>query len=551
MIPSPRDPMFGPPPLPARFKEFRKNQWQGIEEIKDCFDSGSNVVFLEAPTGSGKSFVGEATRRLLQTNGLYCCTTKALQDQFAESFEYGKVIKGKSNYLTELGNVNEFGNPHSRDWSAITCADCTYSMETKECKWCNYFAFCPFQVAKQQARQAQLAVLNTSLLLTDARFGGQFSNRGLVVMDEADMIEDNLLNMVEFVISDARLDRIGISTKPRYVTKPESWLTWINHIALPQIEFYLKTMVKPWDPGTNAKQIKEYNSTLEMSEKLAYVGTQINKGLWVYDGYDSPSNSSVIFRPVRVENYGKNWLWPYGEKFLLMSATILSADLMADELGLDRPYSMVTVESSFSPLKRPIYAVPIADMSFKNKQRGWADMVVGVQAVLDRHPDERILVHTVSYELAEYLRARLTDNRPIVTYTSSDRKVAALNEYKRRSNSVLLAASMDRGIDLPDDLCRIQIVAKIPFPNVKDKRIKARLYTGGGSHWYRMNTIRTLIQMCGRAMRHEDDWCKTYILDAQFTENLWKADFLFPEWFKEAMVWSLTSRHLLSKKERK
>jgi Rad3-related DNA helicase len=173
-------------------------------------------------------------------------------------------------------------------------------------------------------------------------------------------------------------------------------------------------------------------------------------------------------------------------------------------------------------------------------------MARGIEGVCNKYPNERILVHTVSYDLASYLYSELDlGSRPIYTYRDSFERQEALNNYKASNNSVILAPSMDRGIDLPDDLCRVQIVAKIPFPNIKDKRIAARLHGSiGGKSWYKMQTIRTLIQMCGRGMRSKDDWVHTYILDSQFLTNLWKSKFLFAKWWTDAINWRFNKRSI-------
>mgnify|MGYP001558119374 FL=1 len=42
--------------------------------------------------------------------------------------------------------------------------------------------------------------------------------------------------------------------------------------------------------------------------------------------------------------------------------------------------------------------------------------------------------------------------------------------------------------------------------------------------------------MSGRGMRHKDDWCRTYILDAQFGPLWLKWRHLFPKWFQEAVI---------------
>lgn len=67
----------------------------------------------------------------------------------------------------------------------------------------------------------------------------------------------------------------------------------------------------------------------------------------------------------------------------------------------------------------------------------------------------------------------------------------------------------------------------------------------GGDNWYQSQAIKTLIQMSGRAIRHADDKATTYILDSQFTDNMWSKKFLFPRWWTEAIIWDLTPYHLL------
>lgn len=539
--------LFGPVPFPGWVKEFRASQWDAIEQVHELFKE-VDVVFLQAPTGTGKSLIGDAVRRLGHYKTLYSCTTKALQDQFERDFPYARVVKGRGNYLTESGKLDQFGNPSYGPWSYITCADCTYNSKTGDCRWCYTRNLCPYIVARTRAQAAELAVLNTSYLLTDLNKGqANFEGRGLAIIDEADKLEEELLGHVGVEISPTRQALLGIDP-PAVKTqeaKSNDWIPWVNDHAIPKVSDHIETLIKPWDSDATADDIRVYQSMHDLRERLGGLAYGIAEGRWVYDGYD---DGDIKFSPVMVNEYGRRLLFNRFPKYLLMSATILSPDMMADELGISgyRKYGFVDVPSSFPVESRPIYVSGVADMTYKNKETAWPQMVEGVKAVMRRHPDVRILVHTVSYGLARYLHEHLADaGRPLVTYTSSREKAEALVKYRKRSNSVMLASSMDRGIDLPHDLCRVQIVAKIPFPHVADKRINARMYSPGGMAWYRLQAIRTLIQMCGRGMRSEDDWCKTYILDDQFLTNLWKSDHLFPQYWKDALNFRLTARRLL------
>lgn len=82
------------------------------------------------------------------------------------------------------------------------------------------------------------------------------------------------------------------------------------------------------------------------------------------------------------------------------------------------------------------------------------------------------------------------------------------------------------------------MITKVPFPYVKDRQVNKRMYSQGGRLWYSVQTVRELVQMCGRAIRSENDWATTYIYDRDFETNLWARNRnLFPDWFREAIVW--------------
>lgn len=226
-----------------------------------------------------------------------------------------------------------------------------------------------------------------------------------------------------------------------------------------------------------------------------------------------------------------------------MSATVISADELMESLGWDedKEWRLVTVPSTFKAENRKVIVWPVASMTWKEKETSIPKLVLAVGDILQRHPDERVLVHSTSYELTRRIVTHLANSdRPICSYDNSAGKDLALGEYLQHPNSVLVAPSMDRGVDLPGDLCRVQIICKVPFLSLTDKQVSARLYGGGraGKVWYAVNAIRTIVQMCGRGVRSEGDHCVTYILDSQFESNLWaNHKRLFPEYWRQAVVW--------------
>lgn len=204
----------------------------------------------------------------------------------------------------------------------------------------------------------------------------------------------------------------------------------------------------------------------------------------------------------------------------------------------------ISITSAFPITRRPIYIHPIAAMSRKNKDEAYPVVAFGIERIIARHDSNKVLVHTVSYDLNSYIQSMLINRgiRNIFTYSSSAEKQSAVDRFLYQpsgTTTVLLAPSLDRGIDLPQDQCRAIVVCKLPFPSLGTKQVSARLHSKGGQLWYNVKTIRSLVQMTGRGMRSVDDYCESYILDKQFITLVWRRNkHLLPKWWKDALVWN-------------
>lgn len=520
--------------LPEWFVGLRDHQRVAIREILTAYEEGAKCVVLDAPTGSGKTLIGETVRRLLSHPGgssrhsTYICSSKALQDQFIRDYPYAKVLKGRSNYPTDL-YPERF---HAKD--ALTCADCTKSPGSDGCMWCSGIDTCPYALAKSSALRSSLAVLNTSYFLSECNGPGAFSRGGLVIADEADCLEAELMSHVEVRIGERRLKQYGLGV-PKFVTKEESWREWAE-------DAYEKVRLNP--PRRNnsdeVKAIRDRKRHDILVGRLRGLRSGLEDGGWVYTG----DRNHVAFKPVVVSTLGQEKLWQHGDKWLLMSATVISADEMLESLGWDEDeeFRLVKCPSTFKPENRKVVVWPIVSMTYKNREEAWPEVTKAVEAIaVEGHPSERILVHSSSYSLTQHIVDGLEHlSRPVFSYTQSSDKDRALRLWQESCGGVMVAPSLDRGIDLPGDACRIQVIVKVPFLSIKDKQVSARLYGTGraGKIWYAVNAIRTIIQMCGRAVRSEDDYAVTYILDKQFVDNLYSGyRNLIPAWWKESLVW--------------
>lgn len=541
-LPEPSDNIFGKPNLPEWVTAFRSHQWDAANELVEGFASGTDVMFCDAPTGSGKTLIAELVRRLLDVKGLYVCSGKSLQEQFATDFAYSDVLMGRSNYPTQL-----------KPFPFVTCADCTKAPPNFNCEWCTDPKKCEYEVAKTQALSSRLAVINTSYLLTEANYIGDFSGQEFVIADECDLLEGELMGFVEFAVSERMCDGLGLMPPKKGVHK-ETISTWILEDLIPALTQGIKDASRT--PMEQIKKIRRIQSLARMRQDANRIAGETLDDNWVRDNDAGP----LVLKPVKVHEYGRRDLWTHGDKWLCMSATIISSDEMADSLGVTLPttdvdgeitsdaltYGTVDVPMTFPPEHRRIILSNAGSMSRSNEDETFPHLVDSILAIMDNHPTDNILVHTHSYKLNKKLTDALRAGnslRPILTYQRAADRERVLSDFKQTPMAVLLAPSMDRGIDLAGPSCRVIVIAKVPYPYLGDKQVSARLHVQGGQTWYNVQTVRTIVQMTGRAVRSEDDWATTYILDGDFMKFYKKGKKLLPGWWLEGIK-VVPPRHL-------
>jgi Rad3-related DNA helicase len=223
-----------------------------------------------------------------------------------------------------------------------------------------------------------------------------------------------------------------------------------------------------------------------------------------------------------------------------MSATILDPSQINRNIGLTmhhRTFEYHRLPSLFPKENRPVIYEPSANMTFKTMTEELPKLATAVDRILKAHPDEKVLCHSVSYRIRDYLMDHLAQKPRLMSHDAKDR-VECLERFKKDSGPrVLISPSMDRGVDLPEEECRVVIIAKLPYPNLGDPQIKKRVYSSkDGDRWYAHKTASSIIQMAGRGVRSAEDTATTYILDSQF-ERVYDHNIdLFPEWFSEALI---------------
>ena len=214
-------------------------------------------------------------------------------------------------------------------------------------------------------------------------------------------------------------------------------------------------------------------------------------------------------------------------KVVLMSATIFPSDLIdafpterVKRIEIASPIPIAQRRIIFSPTREitDYYPLPAAQMANK------------IDRVLDKYSSLRpVLIH-VTYSDAALISKYLKHKH--IIYTNKDDKEETVSKWKAEGG-ILLGAGLTTGIDLPWDLCRLNIICKIPFPNTADKYVQKRRAID--PKWYALYAARQVVQASGRSTRNETDFSVTVILDNRWQRLYDSVKTKLPIFFRESV----------------
>lgn len=510
-------------------KPFRLHQAETIE-----FASRSDKPFkiIELPTGGGKSLIG-MTLAMMNRKTNYLCGTKILQSQLSEGFPEGVTLWGRDNYTCRKND--EF-----------TCNHCTATRFDP----CN--EECVYKREKSRALESQVRILNYSYYLSEVQYAGKFRNSDLTIIDEADSLESTLIGFISLEFTDSDLFKLGMANGPRRKTTDakdgvQSWIEFgeVAHAKSKRKAAELKAEVDSWDAIDEEWQLrtmKELERMVHITERCAMFLDNVDKS-WILEQQDRVGKfqGKLIFRPLWITpELAAKYLWKHSKSWVLMSAAFLPKPVLAKILGIDEgDMDWVTVPSTFPIENRPINIWPVCDLKYSNMKEEVPKLIKGIRKVLDRHRGQKGLIHCSSYSLAKMIAEGVDDDR-LITHGNKDRQAVVDHFVESHGDEVLVSPSLERGINLNDDLARFQIVAKAPFLSLADKVVNKRVHSGRiGQMWYSSSMMLAVLQAAGRGVRHEGDYCECYILDKAVERAYELQPSLWPEWFRDAISWKI------------
>ena len=570
------------------FPSFRKHQEETIKQIVDfCHSSPKRFLFVQAPTGSGKSIMAYVAARYLTdyakhvmncldeynhsniVKDAYLLTSKnLLLDQYFRDFNrYMPICKGRAHYLCNLDHkpCNEASCLKSKKPSLMPC-----------------YSTCLYQLAKRRMMSANVSATNFAYLLKIMRTDA-FIQKDLCIVDECQAIESVLRD--EFVVQmtestlqvindlkenmrkEVKSDILSIcmqSLKKYKYNFKKIDITKIDYNNINEVNEFVEKVAE--DIGSlylslsnaldrytsefcggnevEALQNKEYKEMIKKCDFLKHLLSTIkdyirlrNSVEWVVQDHKTARGAITGFelKPVTIELLTTDLFNKIAKnKVVMMSATIGDPERFAKSLGI--PFDeveFIDVPATFPVENRPFVKWPICSMSYKNMDENMPKIAEACDAILDMYPDQKGIIHSVSFKNAIYLRDHMQNSKRVLIHDQVSKNYV-LEQFIKSKNSVLISPSLIEGFDFKGDLSEFQIFIKVPYMSLADKVVARRLQLD--EEWYINNAVLQILQGVGRSVRSETDVAATFCLDNNINFLLSKYKHLFTKDFLSTVV---------------
>ena len=529
------DPDLIPESFPA--PEFRGRQKQALSDVRDAFADGNDVVLVRAPTGSGKSLLARSIAGAAATTddvapadatGAYYTTPQVsqLDDVAADPLlDDLNVIRGKSNYTCILNGETD---------TPVDRAPCARQAGFD----CSVRHRCPYFSDRSIASNRAIAAMTLAYFMQTA--GSEvFRKRDVVVIDEAHGLAEwaEMYATVELKPRTVPVwDDVGIPD----VTAADDAVERTTRFA-ETLEGVCKRASDDLTgkPELTPEEAARRDRLQELRSELTWFVSDArdpeSPTTWVVDQPDG-AGSPITIKPLDPARYLHHTVWDRGNRFALLSATILNKAAFCRGVGLDPSnVALVDVGHTFPVENRPLYDVTRGKMTYAERAETLPKVARALVRIAAAHPAEKGLVHCHSYAIQSELRKRLARfglGGRIRAHDRADRD-AALEAWKATDDpDVFLSVKMEEALDLAGDLCRWQVVCKAPYLNTTDSRVARRLEEGQWA-WYRRTALRTVIQACGRVVRAPDDYGATYLADSSLLDLFDRTRGEMPGWFRD------------------
>lgn len=522
----------------------RNSQIKLINKINWAIGEGYKNIILEAGTGIGKSAIATTLANMYEDS--YILTmTKQLQEQYLDDFGDMLVeIKGRGNYKCNYKGSCDF------------CIKAEYKL--KKCDDCEY------NLAFKKAQNAKNVITNYDYLYYVGVENPLFDPRELLILDEAHNLERKML-----MLSSSELNREYVATKFGIdIFEPIMYATSSINKLKKDSNYWIrlcddligecKKRIKKIEGDANKSvqvSLDEFENNPSKFSNFDYVEKQnleqdmksfasISLGLATNDFIiDLPNKSTILdnkmdiaaeFKPFSVLDDTQKLL-DLGNVRIFLTGTLGNKDKFCEwnDINPEETY-YIYEKSPFDVDKRPIYIDFAGRLSGSiNGQARWKNQraINKIKELLDLHKGEKGVIHTSSNEQAFWIMENLKGYN-FMFVGGKDRNIILKEFTESKDCIVLIGASIKDGVDFKGDLCRFQIVFKMPYPQLNEQ-VKYRKDLD--PKWFYYQAVMALMQAYGRGIRDIDDYCVMYIIDSSFKELFEYNRGFFNEYFIEAI----------------
>lgn len=474
--------------LPEKFWKLRDQQ---VEALLWLLGSTKRVKAFCGPTGFGKTLVYILYALITKLPTCFVTDNRGLQDQLMEDFScIGLVdIRGRRNYPCDL----------KPDY---TCEDGYAS----RCPYKGTIG-CPSSQAEMRAATSLLVVTNYDKWTSAKKYGQGMQHFKQVVFDEGHRAPAALERAMQVIVSHKEIDEILGMDTPSGAAIDEfvNWKPWAaeaRQVAQEAMEAAQQRLKDSADP--KQAWIRTYLHLRNLTKRLATLSTA-NPNNWISDSIEK----GFQFDPVRAGRYGESTLLLNVPSIVIVSATLRPKSLYQLGLGRDT-FDYREFESDFDPTRCPIYYVPT--MRVDNRARDLSQLWIRLDQIAAKRTDRKGIVHTISYARREEILSASRFAPSMLVNAKGDPASWMVEDFKQRqAGAILVSPSVGEGYDFPGDQCRWQFVCKIPFPDGRNRIIRAR--SEDDREYGAFIAINKLVQIFGRIMRSKQDWGENFIGD--------------------------------------
>ena len=541
----------------------REIQKDIIFEIEEKLKSGFKKIVLCAPTGVGKSLVGATISNHFDSS-FTITASKHLQDQYIKDISFLKPVKGKQNFpCLKLMSSEKIDNPRRAMRCGLSCdkgeciertskngkeiiEPCSFKPTIKQVEENTHDEeSCHYYLQKYDALISKHSLWNYHAFFQIMKFNRklfeEYLDRKVSIFDEAHKIEDQIIQFIGFDIYGSQVSECNLNFEKYNFKDLESMIQLTDDIA-----FSYAKKIK----DIKESPIFESNPDYDLISKLerqydraaqAKIDILSDKDNFVVNDpvLDLNGNFRIIsVKPIDVSKFTNNFFDT--EYQIFMSATI-DKQSFCENMGLEKE-TVAFVDTPKSPFPiehRRIDLLNICRLNYASTDEDELEVIKAIDRILDEHSNERGLILTSSiprcHKIIRFLSPKNTRRIRICHSTNKDGKSQdeVISEHSTDPTGVLLSSSLWEGVDLKDDLSRFQIIAKVPYPNYKEKRTKAKM--DKFPLWYTSQTLTKLLQGFGRSIRSEGDFARTYVLDTAVNNVFFKSQQMIPKAYYDVL----------------